>query len=121
MAITINATDPRNRLSGAEPTSCPSCLSGSRVRYLGQGNTLVVPVSVPEAGPRTLAIIYTCDGIRRLQVSVAGGAPVLLTLSGSGWEAPTRVVIPIDFPAGETEVEFFGTDPAPDLDRIIIE
>ncbi len=120
--LTIDATDPRNRASGTEATLCPACVSGSRVKYLGQGHTLVVPVTdVPVAGLRTMTIVYTCDGTRPLQVSVAGGVPVSLSLSGIGWETPMRVTIPIDLPAGDSDIAFFGADPAPDLDRIIIE
>ena len=100
---------------------CPSCDSGSRVKYLGQGHSLVVPVSgVPVAGRRTMTIVYTCDGTRRLQVAVTGAAAVSLSLSGTGWDVPAQATLPIELPAGDVEITFFGADPAPDLDRIIV-
>ena len=122
-AIRIDAAAPGNRRSGVAVTSCPICASGSRVQYLGGGHWLIVTVrGVPVAGRRTLTIIYESDGPRDLHVAVNSDPTVTLTLAGAGsWTSPARTSIPIDLPAGTSEIKFFndrGT--APDLDRILI-
>jgi hypothetical protein len=121
--IRVAATDSGNDLFGVEATACPTCASGSRVKYVGQGHGIVVHVrDVPAAGRRTLTIWYESEEARPLQVAVADNPVVTRTLPASGgWIVPARVRFPIDLPAGDSDLKLFHVDkPAPDLDQIQI-
>jgi hypothetical protein len=121
--VRIAAADPANTRIGVLAIDCAKCSAGSRVQYLGQGHALIVYVrKVPVGSHRTLTIVYECAETRTLYVSVSGDRAVPLTLSGNGsWTSPARVSIPIDLPAGDTDIKFFNPDdPAPDLDQILI-
>ena len=121
--LRIDAADPANERSGVTVTACPSCASGRRVQYLGQGHVLVVHVrGVPVAGRRTLTVVYECDRPRTLRIDLDGARTVSLVLSGAGdWTTPARTSLPVDLPAGDSVLRFFNaTDAAPDLDQIRI-
>ena len=120
--VRIDAADPANRSSGVAVTDCPICASGRRVQYLGQGHWLIVTVRVPGAGRRTLTIVYETAGARTLQVAVNGDPPLSLTLPGAGsWTSPARVSVPVQLPAGATEIKFYNdAEAAPDLDQILV-
>jgi hypothetical protein len=121
--LRIAATAAGNELFGVEATDCPTCVSGSRVKYVGQGHGIVVPVrDIPRSGRRSLTIYYESDGARPLQVAVADNPVITLTLPGQGsWIVPARVELTVDLPAGDSTIKFFHPDkPAPDLDQIVI-
>jgi len=121
--IRIAATAPGNRLFGVEATDCPTCASGSRVMYVGQGHGITVHVhDVPVAGRRSLTIYYESVDTRPLQIVVADSPVVTLTLpGGSSWITPAQAKIGIDLPAGDSDIKLFHPDkPAPDLDQIVI-
>ncbi|MFB9446662.1 hypothetical protein Dvina_23350 [Dactylosporangium vinaceum] len=120
--LVVAAADPGNERHGVETTACPTCASGSRVQYVGQGHALVVPITSPVAGRRTLTIVYESNGPRPLHVIVGDQPTVQLSLPGKGsWTEPARVELPIDLPAGDTVIRLFHPDrPAPDLDQLII-
>jgi hypothetical protein len=121
--VKVAAADRRNRIDGAKTTECAPCASGSRVQYLGQGHTLVVPLKdVAVAGKRRLTIVYQSDGLRRLFVGVGDAEPLVLELSGAGdWETPARVTVTVFVPKGDVDLKFYNTnEPAPDLDQIIL-
>jgi hypothetical protein len=121
--IRIAATAARNELFGVEATKCPTCASGSRVKYVGQGHGIVVPLrDIPSAGRRSLTIYYESDGTRPLQVAVADDPVVTLMLTGNdSWIVPAQVELTVDIPAGDSAIKLFHPDkPAPDLDQIII-
>jgi hypothetical protein len=124
LPIRIPAGAASNELFGrAAVIACPTCVSGSRVQYLGQGAFVVVNVrGVTVAGPRTLTITYESDGTRNLYVSVNGADPTELVLAGhDDWTTPATATTPITLPTGNTTIKFFNqTDPAPDLDEILI-
>ncbi|MDR7274247.1 hypothetical protein [Catenuloplanes atrovinosus] len=123
--IRIAATDPANERFRVEATECPTCASGSRIQYLGQGQALTVHVrGVPVAGRRQLTIYYTCGGgPRPLDVIVNNGDKVSLSLAGKdSWIDPATVTIPIDLPVGDTEIRFFhATHSSVDLDQFVID
>jgi hypothetical protein len=122
-AIRIAATDPANDLINVETIDCPTCASGSRVQYVGQGHALIVRIQgVPAPGRRSLVIVYETDGTRPLDVIVNGGDTVSLQLPGKGsWITPARYSLPIMLPAGDSEIKFFhASAPAPDLDQFLI-
>jgi hypothetical protein len=121
--IKIAATAAGNRLFGVEPTDCPTCVSGSRVMYVGQGHGIVLHVrDIPAAGRRTLIIYYESDGARPLLVAVGDSPVVTLTLPGKGnWITPAQAKLSIDLPSGDSDIKLFHPDkPAPDLDQIVI-
>ncbi len=121
--IRIAAADPANDRYDVAVTPCPSCASGSRVQYLGQGHALVMHVrGVPVGGRRTLTIVYESGTPRTLYVGLNATNPVVLNVPGTGsWIWPQEVAVPIDLPAGDSVLKFFNaTDPAPDLDQIVI-
>jgi hypothetical protein len=121
--VRIAATDPANERYGVAVIACPTCASGSRVQYLGQTHALVVHVrDIPVAGRRTLTIVYETQGTRPLDVIVNGGTTISLHLPGkNSWTTPAEVRVPVDLPAGPTIIRLFhNTQPAPDLDQIVI-
>lgn len=121
--IRVAATAAGNELFGVEATKCPTCVSGSRVMYVGQGHGIVVPLrDIPRAGRRSLTIHYESDGARPLQVAVADQPVISLTLPGkASWIVPAQVTLTVDLPAGDSSIKLFHPDrPAPDLDQIVI-
>jgi hypothetical protein len=121
--VRIAATDPANERFGVAATACPTCASGSRVQYVGQGHALVVHVrNVRVAGRRTLTIVYETSGVRPLDLSVNGGTTISLSLPGKdSWTTPAEISLPIDLPAGHTVIKLFHANfPAPDLDQIVV-
>ncbi|GAB7042459.1 MULTISPECIES: carbohydrate-binding protein [Catenuloplanes] len=122
--IRIAATDPANERFRVEAIDCPTCASGSRIQYLGQGQALTVHVrGVTVGGRRNLTIHYTCGGgARPLDIIVNNGEKVSLTLAGNdSWLDPATVTIPIDLPVGDTEIRLFhATEPSVDLDQFVI-
>jgi hypothetical protein len=121
--IRIAATDPGNERYGVETITCPTCASGSRVQYVGQGHALVVHVrGIPSPGRRTLTIVYETNGGRPLDVIVNGAPTISLDLPGrDSWTTPASTRLPVDLPAGDTVIRLFHTSlPAPDLDQIVI-
>lgn len=122
--IRIAATDPANERFRVTSIDCPTCASGSRIQYLGQGQALTVHVrGVTVGGRRDLTIYYTCGGgARPLDVIVNNGDKVSLTLAGNdSWLDPATVTIPIDLPVGDTEIRLFhATEASVDLDQFVI-
>jgi hypothetical protein len=123
--IRIAAGAPGNEMSGrAAVVACGTCPSGSRVQYLGQGASVVVHVrGVAVPGGRTLTITYESVGPpRTLNISVNGVYLTSLVLSGKDdWLTPAYATTPITLPVGNSTIRFFNeTDPAPDLDEILI-
>ncbi|GAB7052345.1 hypothetical protein [Catenuloplanes indicus] len=122
--IKIAATDPANERFRVEAIDCPTCASGSRIQYLGQGQALTVHVrGVTVGGRRNLTIYYTCGGgARPLDIIVNNGDKVSLDLAGNdSWLDPATVTIPIDLPVGDTEIRLFhATEASVDLDQFVI-
>jgi hypothetical protein len=117
----VAATDRRNKRVGVSAIDCPTCASGSRIQYVGQGHALIVPLRVAGAsGPRTLVITYESQGERPLDVLVNSGPVISLRLAGKdSWTTPAQVKVPITLSPGNNRITFFhATAPAPDLDRI---
>lgn len=125
-AMTINPWAKTWESSGIAVTECPTCASGKRVQYLGQGHYVIVrlkDVKVP--GKRTMTIIYTCacaDDPRELDVSVNSDPVHTLSVKGAGsWDTPARVTLKLTLAKGANVIRFFNQeDPAPDLDQVLI-
>ncbi|MFG1605310.1 hypothetical protein [Actinoplanes sp. NPDC049265] len=122
--IRIAAAAPANKLVDVEKADCPTCASGSRVQYVGQGHAVVLRLrDVPVGGRRTLVIVYESENTRPLDLVLPDGTTKSLTLPGRGnWITPARFEVRVDVPAGDSEITFFhATDPAPDLDQFILQ
>ncbi len=125
-AMTINPWAKTWESSGIAVTECPTCASGKRVQYLGQGHYVIVrlkDVKVP--GKRTMTVIYTCacdDDPRELDVSVNSDPVHTLSVKGAGsWDTPARVTLKVTLAKGANVIRFFNqADPAPDLDQVLI-
>ncbi|MDI1465371.1 hypothetical protein QEZ54_30825 [Catellatospora sp. KI3] len=121
--ITVHAADPANLRAGARVIDCPSCVDGSRVGYIGGPNTLAVRVAgVPQAGVRTLTIVYETEQPRTLKVAVDDGPVRVLTLAGArSWLIPARVSVRLRLPRGACWIRFFNdAGSAPDINTITI-
>ncbi|MEU7874469.1 hypothetical protein [Dactylosporangium sp. NPDC049140] len=120
--ISVQAEDPANTLTGgASVTACGTCRGGKRVRYLCAGCTLVVRVTLPSAGPRTVTVYYEADGARALKVRVNAAAPRTFPASGPDWTVPQSFRFTADLPAGEVRLTLYNDEsPAPDLDEVAV-
>ena len=116
------AEDSANDIGDAGVTSCSSCSGGQKVRNIGgsPGAAVTFPdVTVPAAGQYTLYLDFTVNGDRSYFVSVNGGAPVEVKVSGAGNSTPYTTSVPVTLTAGANTIRI-GNDRAgaPDLDRI---
>ncbi len=121
--ITVHAADPANIRVGARVIDCPTCVDGSRVGYIGGPNTLAVRITgVPQAGERTLTVVYETEQPRTLKVAVDGGPARELTLSGAqSWLIPVHVSVRLRLPKGTCWIRFFNdTGSAPDINTITV-
>lgn len=122
--FTREAEDSRNDLGSAGITSCSPCSGGQKVRNLGGASDarIVFPsVTVPVAGTYTLYIDFTVNGTRSYTVSVNGGTPSVVTVSGAGNNTPDTTSVPVTLRAGENTITIGNDDDSsPDLDRIAL-
>jgi hypothetical protein len=93
------------------------------VRNLGgspEAHVVFENVSVPAAGEYTLYIDYTVNGDRSFFVTVNGGPPVEVAVSGIGNNTPETTSVPVTLAAGDgnTILIHNDQDSAPDLDRL---
>ncbi|WP_155368113.1 carbohydrate-binding protein [Catellatospora vulcania] len=121
--ITVHAADPANLRVGARVIECPTCVNGSRVGYIGGPNTLAVQIKgVPQAGERTLTVVYETEQPRTLKLAVDGGPARELALAGAqSWLIPVRVSVRLWLPKGACWIRFFNdTGSAPDINMITV-
>ena len=116
------AEDSANDLGSAGITNCSACSGGQKVRNLGgsEGARIVFgDVVVPSAGEYVLYLDYTVNGTRSYEVSVNGGAPALVTVSGAGNNTPATTSVRVPLAAGPNTITIGNdADSAPDLDRV---
>ncbi|WP_081655726.1 CBM35 domain-containing protein [Amycolatopsis vancoresmycina] len=103
-------------------TFCSPCSGGQKVRNIGgsAGAAVTFPdVTVPAAGQYTLYLDFTVNGDRSYFVSVNGGTPAEVKVSGVGNNNPYTTSVPVTLTAGANTIRI-GNDRsgAPDLDRI---
>ncbi|MFD0591913.1 hypothetical protein ACFQZ4_04530 [Catellatospora coxensis] len=121
--ITVHAADPANIRVGARVIECPTCVDGSRVGYIGGPNTLAVRVTgVPQAGERTLTVVYETEQPRTLKLAVDDGPVRELTLAGArSWLIPARTSVRLRLPKGACWIRFFNdTGSAPDINTVTV-
>jgi len=114
------AEDSANDIGDAGVTSCGPCSGGQKVRNIGPGAAVTFPgVTVPATGQYTLYLDFTVNGDRSYFVSVNGGAPAEVKVSGAGNNTPYTTSVPVPLTAGANTIRI-GNDRAgaPDLDRI---
>jgi hypothetical protein len=116
------AEDSRNRLGSAGITNCSACSGGQKVRNLGgspDAYVLFENVTVDAAGERRLFIDYTVNGDRSFFVTVNGGTPIEVAVSGIGNSTPQTTSIPVTLQAGANTIKVHNDEEsAPDLDRL---
>ena len=72
-----------------------------------------------KAGASTLFIDYTVNGDRTYLVSVNGGAPIKVPVTGVGNNTPYTVSVPVTLQAGANTIKIYNDDEATaDLDRL---
>lgn len=111
-----------NQIGSSGVTSCSLCSGGQKVRNIGGSADAAVTfgdVTVEQAGQRQLYLDYTVNGNRSFFVSVNGGDPIELAVSGVGNNTPATVSAPVTLQAGANTIKVFNnSDSAPDLDRL---
>jgi hypothetical protein len=116
------AEDYRNLIGSAGITGCSACSGGQKVRNLGgaaDAHVVFEDVEVPQAGEYTLYLDYTVNGTRSFLVTVNGGAPVEVPVSGVGNTTPQTVPVPVTLAAGANTIRVHNeSGSAPDLDRV---
>jgi len=116
------AEDSRNRLGSAGITNCSLCSGGQKVRNLGgapDAYVLLDDVTVATAGRYTLFIDYTVNGDRSFFVTVNGGTPIEVAVSGVGNSRPETTSVPVTLQSGANTIKIHNDEePAPDLDRL---
>ncbi|WIY05143.1 alpha-L-fucosidase [Amycolatopsis mongoliensis] len=116
------AEDSANDIGDAGVTSCSACSGGQKVRNIGgsAGAAVTFPaVTVGAAGQYRLYLDFTVNGDRSYFVSVNGGAPVEVKVSGVGNSTPYTTSVPVTLNAGANVIRIGNArSGAPDLDRI---
>ena len=116
------AEDSANQIGDAGITSCSRCSGGQKVRNLGgsaAAHVVFEHVTVPQAGQYTLYLDCTVNGTRSYFVTVNGGAPAEVSVTGVGNTDPQTVSLPVTLDAGDNTIRVYNdSDSAPDLDRL---
>jgi hypothetical protein len=116
------AEDSANDFGSTGLTGCSPCSGGEKVRNIGgspDASVLFKNVTVDKAGAYTLFIDFTVNGDRAYYVSVNGGAPIKVAVSGVGNSTPYTTSAPVTLNAGANTIKIYNNDEAaPDLDRL---
>ena len=120
--IVVEAEDPANTPPpGAGVAACIQCSGGYRIRYIAGMVGLVVPITVPTAGNRSVTIVYETDSPRDLVVCVNGVIAFQRSVLGTSWEVPESVTFPAWIPAGRVTLAMsMGPEAGPDIDKVIV-
>lgn len=116
------AEDSGNQLGSSGITSCSPCSGGQKVRNIGGSSDAYVlfdNVTVDTARQYTLFIDFTVNGDRSFFVTVNGGTPVEVKVSGVGNNTPYTTSVPVTLQKGANTIKIHNDeDSAPDLDRL---
>ncbi|MFC0505052.1 NEW3 domain-containing protein [Micromonospora costi] len=116
------AEDSRNQLGSSGITSCSPCSGGQKVRNIGgsaDAYVLFEDVTVDTASEHALFIDFTVNGDRSFFVTVNGGSPIEVAVSGVGNNTPYTTSVPVTLRAGANTIKVHNDeDSAPDLDRL---
>jgi alpha-galactosidase len=124
-ATTIEAEATGNTIAGAaKVASCAACSGGQKVGFIGNGaaNSVTINnIDETAAGTKTLTFTYLLSGSRTFDISVNGGADIVVNLTGSSFDTPVQDSIPVTMKAGANTIKFHNdTAFAPDLDAITV-
>ena len=114
-----------NTFSGSVgPGGCDACSGGEKLRRVGNGPSNYVQfedVVADEAGDYTLLIDNTVNGTRSFFVTVNGGTPIEVSITGTSWDEPNTASTTIPLREGTNTIKIHNdTAFGPDLDRIRI-
>lgn len=115
-----------NAIEGAAKVqSCPNCLNGEEVGYIGNGNAnylRIKNINVSTTGPYTVTVYYTLSGSRSFTIQINDGSGPTLNLTGSSWTNPASTSFTANFTAGVgNSVGFFNSSAyAPNVDHITV-
>ncbi|MGS2617697.1 CBM35 domain-containing protein [Micromonospora sp. LZ34] len=116
------AEDSRNQLGSSGITNCSPCSGGQKVRNMGgspDAYVLFENVTVDSARVYTLFIDFTVNGNRSFFLTVNGGTPIEVPVSGVGNNTPYTTSVPVTLDAGTNSIKVHNDhDSAPDLDRL---
>lgn len=120
--ISVEAEDPDNvPPAGAEVTACVQCSGGYRLRYVTGPVGLIVPLTIPVAGTRSITVVYETDSPRTLVVTVNRAVVYNRTVVGPSWDVPSSVTFRAYLPAGTVLLALDSdTSSGPDLDKVTI-
>jgi hypothetical protein len=120
--LVVEAENRANELTGeAVATSCPACSGRGRVKWIGRGGTVTLPVDVHDAGEYMLQIDYLLEGPRSFFISVNDEPGREVPVRGNHWWIPASTGLMVHLKAGRNTVRFYNPDHyAPDLDRIVV-
>src|SRR5262249_10236746 len=120
--VGVEAEDPGNlRTGGAAVLNCATCSGGYRVGYIDSAAQVVVHMSLPSTGLRTVTVIYESDGPRLIKLSANGTEIARRWVTGPGWEAPQTFQFVAVLPAGSLQLAFYDDEsPAPDFDKVVV-
>jgi polygalacturonase len=107
----------------AVSAACSTCSGGAKVRFIGgsAANYVSIPVEANAAGNRRLTIGYELNGARDFFVSVNGGTPIDVPVTGTSWSTPATTTITVPLAAGANTLTFANTTAnAPDLDYVTV-
>jgi alpha-galactosidase len=124
-AVSVEAEASGNTVAGAaRVATCAACSGGHKVGFIGNGAANFVTinnVNSASAGTRTLTFTYLLSGSRTFDISVNGGADIVVNLTGSSFVTPVQDSIPVMLNAGMNTIKFHNdTAFAPDLDVITV-
>ena len=105
-------------------SACEYCSGNTKISGIGMGsdNTVTFPdITVAGPGMYNMEIDYVTKVPRLLYMTVNGGDPIPLNLTGDSEDSPTSLVIPVGLKDGKNTVQFGNPDEqAPALDKIAI-
>ncbi|MEV6512357.1 CBM35 domain-containing protein [Streptomyces sp. NPDC051642] len=121
------AESSANTLTGsAKVVTCAECSGGSRVGFVGNGNTLTFNgVTAPSAGSYKLTIAYEDgDAGRSLNLSVNGGTATAVAFPGTGdgdWPFVQTLTVSVTLKAGSNTIALANASAyGPDIDKITL-
>ncbi|MGV8912068.1 MAG: family 16 glycosylhydrolase [Rhodoglobus sp.] len=109
----------------ARSSGVANATGGRAVTYLGQGpatRAVLDELYAATAGMRTLTLRYASAEVRSVTYRVNQGAPITLSLPGTGgWATFSTVSFSATLNAGNNTIEFWnGTGWAPDIDTLTV-
>jgi subtilisin family serine protease len=123
--VSVEAEAAGNTRSGrAQVQTCASCSGGRKVALLGgaPANFLTFNnVNVPTAGSYVMTVGCLVSGTRTASISVNGGPPTSLSVTGTSFSTVLTRTVPVVLRAGSNTIRFFNdTAAAPQIDRIVL-